>query len=256
MMGGIFISYRREDTQHAAGRLVDCLSLTFGTDQLFFDIDTIEPGLDFKKVVSQKVQACDVLLAVIGTNWLSSSDQAGARRLDNPKDYVRIEIEAALARDIRVIPVLIDAALMPSDDDLPDTLRSLTNRNAVRLVHERFASDAVGLTQALAKVVKPSIIANIESPSARPQSPSDWHASYASRNWGSFVLLLTRGSEQHYVHASFDVRVFSENKTIIDYKERKYHILGKNEFRIQGHPEVFKITVLEGFLGRLKSSIG
>ena len=155
MADGIFISYRRGDAKHAAGRLVDRLSRTFNRDQLFFDIDNIDPGLDFKKVVSEKLQACDVLLAVIGPGWLSSSNERGARRVDNPKDYVRIEIETALARDILVIPVLVDGAPMPDEERLPDTLRPLAHRNAVRLEHERFGSDADNLIRALAKVVTP-----------------------------------------------------------------------------------------------------
>jgi TIR domain len=135
--------------------MVDRLSRTFNRDQLFFDIDNIDPGLDFKKVVSEKLQACDVLLGVIGPGWLSSSNERGARRVDNPKDYVRIEIETALARDIRVIPVLVDGAPMPDEERLPDTLRPLAHRNAVRLEHERFGSDADNLSRALAKVVTP-----------------------------------------------------------------------------------------------------
>lgn len=156
MTGGIFISYRRDDAKHAAGRLVDRLGQTFSRNQLFLDIDNIEPGLDFVKVLSQQVQACDVLLAVIGPGWLDNRDKSGARRLDNPKDFVRIEIEAALARDIRVIPVLVDGAQMPSEQELPVSLHPLLVRHAVRLVHERFSSDAEDLTRALAKVVTPA----------------------------------------------------------------------------------------------------
>jgi hypothetical protein len=153
--GGIFISYRRNDAKHAAARLVNHLRRAFSSDQLFLDIDNIDPGLDFKGVVLEKLQACDVLLAVIGPSWLSSSDESGARRLDSPKDYVRIEIETALARDIRVIPVLVDGAPIPDEERLPDALRPLVQRHAVRLEHERFASDADNLTRALAKVVTP-----------------------------------------------------------------------------------------------------
>lgn len=155
MSGGIFISYRRDDAKHAAGRLVDRLGQTFAKDQLFLDIDNIEPGLDFVKVLSEQVQACDVLQAVIGPGWLDSRDAGGSRRLDNARDFVRIEIEAALARDIRVIPVLVDGAQMPGEQDLPPSLKPLRVRNAVRLFHERFSSDAEDLTRALAKVVAP-----------------------------------------------------------------------------------------------------
>jgi hypothetical protein len=122
MASGIFISYRRRDAKHAAGRLVNHLRRTFDSDQLFLDIDSVDPGHDFKKAVSEKLQACEVLLAVIGPGWLSSSDERGTRRVDDPKDFARIEIESALARGIRVIPVLVDGASMPSEEDLPARL--------------------------------------------------------------------------------------------------------------------------------------
>lgn len=155
MAGGIFVSYRRQDSRHAAGWLVERLGKTYAREQLFLDIDNIEPGVNFVKVLSDQVQACDVLLAVIGPQWLDSRDEKGQRRLDNPKDFVRIEIKAALDRDVRVIPVLVDGARMPAEDELPDDLKPLIERNAVRLAHERFTSDADDLTNALTKVVPP-----------------------------------------------------------------------------------------------------
>jgi hypothetical protein len=156
MAGGIFISYRRDDSRHAAGRLVDRLAQTYDRDQLFMDVDAIEPGLDFLKVINEKVAACDVLLAVIGPTWLDARNQSGARRLDDPDDFVRLEIEAALKRDVRVIPVLVDGAEMPRAGELPERLQPIVRRNAVRLAHERFGADAESLVEALAKVVVPS----------------------------------------------------------------------------------------------------
>ena len=155
MAGGIFISYRRDDARHAAGRLVDRLEQTYAREQLFFDIDNIAPGLDFVRVLSEQVQACDVLLAVIGQGWLDARNEDGSRRLGDPKDFVRIEIEAALARDIRVVPVLVDGAPMPREVDLPEKLQPLARRNAGRLTHERFGADAEGLAEALTKAVPP-----------------------------------------------------------------------------------------------------
>src|SRR5215470_5021823 len=99
MATGIFISYRREDAAHAAGRLVDRLEKTYQRDQIFMDIDNIEPGVDFVKALSEKVLGCDVLLAIIGPNWLDVTDDNGRRRLDSPYDFVSIEIETALKRD-------------------------------------------------------------------------------------------------------------------------------------------------------------
>jgi len=155
MAGGIFISYRRDDSRHAAGRLVDRLGQTFRHDQLFMDVDTIEPGLDFRNVVKQKVGACEVMLAIIGPQWLEARDEAGRRRLEDPRDFVRMEIESALARDIRVVPVLVDGAALPREENLPSTLRPLVHRNAVRIDHERFGADAAALTTSLTKVVSP-----------------------------------------------------------------------------------------------------
>jgi hypothetical protein len=111
--GGIFISYRRQETRHLAGRLYDRLAARFGLDQVFMDVATIEPGVDFAEAIDQAVGACRVLLAVIGSHWLTAADDAGQRRLDHPDDLVRLEVEAALARNVRVIPILVDDAVMP-----------------------------------------------------------------------------------------------------------------------------------------------
>lgn len=174
MAGGIFISYRRDDAKHAAGRLVDRLGRTFVRDQLFFDIDNIEPGLDFKKVLSEKVEGCDVLLAVIGPDWISSKDELGARRLDSLYDFVRVEIEAALARGVRVIPVLVDGARMPKESELPETMRPLTYRNAVRLTHERFAADAGDLSDALSRIVTTAPVMQTSTLPAMRRKYSFW----------------------------------------------------------------------------------
>jgi len=103
----IFISYRREDSAPYAGRLYDRLGQHFGKDKIFMDIDTIEPGVDFVEDIEQAVGSCDVLIALIGKQWLTISDATGQRRLDNPEDFVRLEIKTALARNIRVIPALL-----------------------------------------------------------------------------------------------------------------------------------------------------
>jgi hypothetical protein len=100
----LFINYRREDTAPYAGRLYDRLSAHFGTDQVFIDIDQIEPGEDFVEVIKRKVGACEIAIVSIGPNWLSATDASGKRRLDDTEDFVRMEIIAALERKIRVIP--------------------------------------------------------------------------------------------------------------------------------------------------------
>jgi TPR repeat protein len=149
VQGKIFINYRRGDDPGNTGRLFDRLQETFAPDQLFIDVDSIKPGLDFVKVLDQQVSQCDVLLAVIGRGWIDASDEAGARRLADVNDFVRIEIEAALNQDKLVIPVLVGEARMPRADHLPDSLKPLARRNAVRLTHERFRADTQGLIRAL-----------------------------------------------------------------------------------------------------------
>ena len=108
------------------------LEQAFPLEHLFMDIDDIAPGLDFVRVLDEHVAECDALLAVIGKGWIDASDAKGARRLDDPNDFVRIEIAAALSRGKRVIPVLVGDARMPRADELPEELRPLSRRNAVR----------------------------------------------------------------------------------------------------------------------------
>ena len=152
MAGNIFISYRRDDAAAWAGRLHLALQKHFKKNQLFMDVDNIPAGLDFVKVLDQEVAKCDVLLAVIGKSWLSTANAQGQRRIDDPADFVRIEIESALKRDIRVIPILVDGAEMPSAGDLPDGLQPLARRQAFVVTHARFGSDIDSLAQQLGAV--------------------------------------------------------------------------------------------------------
>jgi hypothetical protein len=131
--GRIFISYRRQETAWPARQLYDVLVEHFPAEQIFKDIDNIEPGEDFVERITAGVESCDVLLALIGPQWLTITDENGQRRLDNPEDYVRLEIEAALTRKIRVIPILVDEARMPRANELPPTLAPLVRRNAVEI---------------------------------------------------------------------------------------------------------------------------
>jgi hypothetical protein len=116
---GIFISYRRDESAAYAGRIADSFVEHFGEDNVFRDIDAIEPGLDFVEAIERAISSSDVLIAVIGRSWLTATDSTGRERLQDSHDYVRMEIAAALQRDIRVIPVLVQGASMPSADELP-----------------------------------------------------------------------------------------------------------------------------------------
>ena len=152
--GKIFINYRRGDDAGFAQALFAHLMQVFSPDQLFMDVDNIEPGLDFVRVLDEQVAKSDVLITVIGKGWIDARDEAGSRRLDNPNDFVRIEIESALNQDKRVIPVLVGQAQMPRPEQLPETMKSLARRNAVRLTHERFRSDTQALIAALQRALK------------------------------------------------------------------------------------------------------
>jgi TIR domain-containing protein len=146
----IFISYRRGDDPGSTGRLFERLQIEgFSSDQLFMDIDSIAPGIDFLRELHRQVERSDVMLAVIGKGWIDARDATGARRLDSPDDFVRVEIEAALRQDKRVIPVLMQDAAMPRADELPVGLKSLATRNYIRLTHERFRLDTQVLVKAL-----------------------------------------------------------------------------------------------------------
>jgi TIR domain len=151
----IFISYRRDDTEGEAGRLFDDLVRSFGDDSVFMDVSDIQPGVDFRKEIDANVASCGVLLAIIGPTWTSISGENG-RRLDDPNDFVRLEIASALARNVAVIPVLVHDAKMPRPDELPEALRDLAFRNSVEVTHARWNSDVQLLTQALARYVAPT----------------------------------------------------------------------------------------------------
>ena len=130
MAGKVFISYRREDERPFALRLYERLTENFGKQRLFFDVDSIPPGFDFVKYIDNQIQLSDIVLVVIGRNWLNATDQAGRRRLDSPEDFVRVEIESALRRDKHVIPLLVHGATMPSSKELPRKMQALARRNA------------------------------------------------------------------------------------------------------------------------------
>ena len=154
MAGKIFINYRRDDSISTAGRLHDRLAQTFGRKNLFMDVDHIPAGVDFVDYLPSQVAACDVFLAVIGPNWLDAKDDDGRRRFDNPDDFVTIEIAAALARNIRVIPVLVDGARTPKADKLPDSIKLLVRRNAVEVRNTNFGRDAEALITKVHEALK------------------------------------------------------------------------------------------------------
>jgi TPR repeat protein len=147
MSGGVFICYRREETAFAARAIYDRVAQKVGRKNVFLDVDNIDPGVDWFDALNEQVGACDALIA--------AADKDNRRRIDDPDDFVRIEIEAALKRGVRVIPVLVDGALMPKASDLPESLRGFARRQNIEISHTRFEADAERLTRTLASILGP-----------------------------------------------------------------------------------------------------
>lgn len=130
----VFIGYRRADTADVAGRVYDKLHARLGDGCVFKDVDSIPVGVDFAKHIQDVIQGCGVFLALIGPRWLETDQASGVRRIDDPGDFVRLEIEAALATSgVRVVPVLVNGASLPSDDQLPESLRPLRALNCANV---------------------------------------------------------------------------------------------------------------------------
>jgi hypothetical protein len=173
-MSGIFLSYRRQDASGWAGRLYEHLAREWGPDHVFMDIDAIAPGEDFRVAISRTLETCQVVLVVIGPNWLTARSATGTRRLDDDGDTHREEVAAALASDVRVIPVLVGGADMPRKDDLPEPVRDLVYRNAAVVEDRRFATDVETLQQTLRGILDGSGTTPWAPPdsSPRPRRPA------------------------------------------------------------------------------------
>lgn len=152
-MASVFLNYRREDSSGYTGRIFDRLVGTFGKEQIFRDVDRIEPGLDFTEVIDQSLKSCVALLVIIGPKWLELRNDEGELRLHEPIDYVRFEIEGALQRGVRVIPVLLPGMRqVPSEEDLPESIRALAKRHAFRLTEESWNAELDKLSGLLIKL--------------------------------------------------------------------------------------------------------
>ena len=151
MAGGVFISYRRSDSAAFAGRIADFFAYNHPDVQVFFDTVAIQPGDDFVDTIRSRLAASSVVLAIIGDSWLDTADANGARRIDDPNDFVRMELKLALEMDARVIPVLLDDAQMPGELDLPQDLRQLAYCNAELMRGAAFQRDAQHLGDYVAR---------------------------------------------------------------------------------------------------------
>jgi TIR domain len=132
-MPRIFLSYRRDDAAGHAGRLYDSLAERFGEANVFMDVDAIHLGADFHETIDRAVASSDVMISVIGREWVTAADASGRRRLDDPHDFVRLEVESAIKRDVTVIPACVERATMPSAHDLPPSLAALARRQGIEL---------------------------------------------------------------------------------------------------------------------------
>jgi hypothetical protein len=185
----VFINYRRRDTRHVAGRLRDLIDARFGDESVFVDVESIEPGRDYVTAIDGAVSSCLVMLVLIGEEWLTPDDR-GVRRIDDPQDRLRLEIEAGLRHETVVIPVLVDAATMPRSRELPESLVPLSRHQAVRLRHDSFRSDSDHLIDVISRIaVEPDAVVTETPTPARPR-PARPSASSSPVRWVALGLLV------------------------------------------------------------------
>lgn len=186
MAGRIFVSYRRRDTSGYAHLVYTLLRKEFGAENVFMDVDTIEPGQDFVEALDKALSICDVLIVLIGPMWLNIQDESGARRLDDPKDFVRLEITSAINHKKKIIPVLFDGVTMPGQAELPSDIRLLARRQAVR-IGERAADD---IQRLLIKAIKQAIQDYQRQDRGEPFSLRRWLASKFLRGRAALFSLI------------------------------------------------------------------
>ena len=156
--GSIFISYRRADSPGYVRALLSDMRNSFGSNQVFLDMENIAAGSDFAMIIDEAVRNCELLLALIGPNWAELRDELGQRRIENLTDFVRLELGAALERKIPIIPVLLENAKMPKADELPDELKLLSTLQGITLTYDRWDDDIARLFAAIEKVtVEPQV---------------------------------------------------------------------------------------------------
>jgi TIR domain-containing protein len=175
-MGAVFISYRRADSEGQARALSLELVKLLGRESLFMDVDSIALGRDFRQILQERLQGCDVMLVLIGPRWLDATDTNGNRLLENPRDFVRQEIAAALKRNILVIPVLLQGTPIPAPERLPDDIKDLSYRNGFELEHSTWESDVKEMVKRLGldqKTTTPEASSpEAEAPPRLPRPPA------------------------------------------------------------------------------------
>jgi hypothetical protein len=177
-MSTVFISYRRDNTAGEARALSNDLISRLGENSVFMDVDSIALGRDFRSVLQETTASCDLMLVLIGKNWADAKDESGRTRLENPEDYVRLEIEAALKRNIPVTPVLVQGAQMPGPEQLPIEIRDLGYRNGFEISNNRWGSDVREMMRRL----------GLEK--GRPPFPTPQSSSKRWRVWVPILALI------------------------------------------------------------------
>lgn len=167
----VFISYRRDDASAYAGRLYDSIAVPLGEENVFMDVDAIHPGSDFYEAIDEAISSCDVVIALIGRQWLWATDANGQRRLDDPEDVLRIELERALAHGLVIIPARVQDAELPSPEDLPDSLAPLARRQAIELRDTSWRDDVDRLLRSLDRIAADRARAAAGAPPASPRVP-------------------------------------------------------------------------------------
>ena len=145
----VFISYRRSDTEHFAGRVADRLRTVEGIDEVFIDVDGIAPGEEFETKIISAIDDCSVCLLLIGQHWLGQDSDRDAARIFDDRDFIHMETRAALASGRKVLPVLADGALMPTKEDLPEDLNQLPRINGISIRHLHFNKDVESLIDSI-----------------------------------------------------------------------------------------------------------
>ena len=212
----IFISYRREDSIAHVNALVHPLRERFGQDRLFKDTDSIAPGQDFLKAIQRELESCSVFLAVIGSKWLTvQKPKSNIRRLDDPTDYLRVEVATALRNEkILVIPLLVGQASMPAPEDLPADLAEFARRNGFELRDSRWDSDVTLLIRAIERASADLASAGPNPPVPPSLTPPGGSVSPSTPGTGQFDLLEARRKRQIAEH----VKVARQAFEALDYE--------------------------------------
>jgi hypothetical protein len=206
--GIIFISYRREDTAATAGRLDDHLTGRFGKDRVFMDVDSIAIGHDFTKALVEAVSRCSILLVLIGRGWISATGDEGRRKIEDPDDWVRVEVETALNRGIQVVPVLVDGATLPQASDLPSSLHPFILRQTFSLNNTAFKSDVENLITAMTKMLKAMPGRSAEAPRIASRSSvtkqGEWQLELITDKRFEKAFRLSSNTEVHQITVNFN----------------------------------------------------